>query len=77
MEIHNRAKFHLHSICGSQVKNFKKVSWRWSIHELGHFGGFLGPNSPKYGPIMLKLAPEIVPKERNGVFEKVLVNSNF
>ena len=55
-KIHNRAKFHLHSFCGSQVINFEKVSWQWSIHELGHFWGFLSPNSPKYAPILLKLA---------------------
>ena len=24
----HRAKFHYHNICGSQVINFKKVSWR-------------------------------------------------
>ena len=77
MEIDNRAKFYFHSVCSSQVKNFQKVSWRWSIHELGHFGRFLGPNSPKYCPILMKLAPEVVFKERNRVFQKILTNSNF
>ena len=61
MKIHNRAKFHCHSICDSQVINFR----------------FLGPNSPKYDPILLKLAPQVVLKERNRVFQKVLPNSNF
>ena len=69
MKIHNRAKFHFHSICGSQVINFQKVLWRWSSHELGHFGFFLGPNSPKNGQILAKLAPEVVLKERNTVLK--------
>ena len=34
----------------------------WAI-----FGGFLGPNSPKNGLILVKLAPEVVFKERNRV----------
>ena len=46
MTIHNRVKFHFHSICGSQVINFQKFSWQWSSHELGHFWGVLDPNSP-------------------------------
>ena len=49
MKIYSRGKFYLHSICGSQVINFQKFSWRWSIHELGHFEDFFGPNLPKYG----------------------------
>ena len=28
MKIHNRAKFHLDSVCGSQVINFQKFSWQ-------------------------------------------------
>ena len=47
MEIHNRGKFHLCRICGSQVIKFQIVSWRCSIHEMAHFGGFLSPFSPK------------------------------
>ena len=43
IKIHNRAKFHRYSVCGSQVTNFQKFSWRWSIHELGHFGCGFGP----------------------------------
>ena len=73
LKIHNRTKFQLDSICGSQVTNFQKFSWRWSIHELGHFRGFLGPNSPKSASILAKLAPEVVLKERNTLlkfFEK-------
>ena len=64
-EIHNRAKFHCHSICDCQVINFQMFSWRWSSHELGHFGGFWGPNWPKNDSILLKLAPEVDLKERN------------
>ena len=77
IDIHNRAKFHFHSVCGSQVKNFQNVSWRWTIHELVHFGVFFDPNSPKYDPTLLKLSPEVVPKESNRAFQKVLANSNF
>ena len=69
MKIHNRAKFYLDSICGSQVINFQKFSWRWSIHELSHFRGFLGPNLPKIASILVKLAPEVALKERNTVLK--------
>ena len=75
MKIHNRVKFHLHSIYSSQVINFQKFSWGWIIHELGHFGVFLTPNSPKYGVILLKLAQVVVFKDRNRVLKKVLENS--
>ena len=40
-------------------------------------GGFLGPNSPKYGPILLKFLPEVVLKETKSVFEESLKNLNF
>ena len=43
MKIHNRGKFHLYSICSSQVIKFQMFSWQWSIHKMGNFGGFLGP----------------------------------
>ena len=69
VKIHNRTKFHFHSICDSQVINFQKFSWRWSSHELGHFGGVLGPTSPKNAPILIKFAPEVDLKERNTVLK--------
>ena len=69
MEIHNRAKFHLHSICGCHVINFQMFLWQWSSHELGHFGGNLGRNSLKNASILLKLAPEVDLKERNTVLK--------
>ena len=59
MKIHNRGKFHLYSICGSQVIKFEIVSWRCSIHEMAHFGGFLSPFSPKSCWILLKFGPEV------------------
>ena len=59
MKIHNRAKFHLYSICGSQVIKFQIVSWRCSIHEMAHFGGFLSPFSPKWSSNLLKFGPEV------------------
>ena len=77
MKIHNRAKFHLYTSCDSQVKNLQKFSWQWSIHELGHFGVFLGRNSPKYDSILVKLATELVFKKRNTVLQEVLANSNL
>ena len=69
MKIHNRAKFHLCSICGPQVINFQMFLGPWSSHELGHFGGFLSPNSPKNASILLKLPPEVDLKERNAVLK--------
>ena len=69
MKIHNRAKFHLDSICGSQVINFQMFFGPWSSHELGHFGGIFGPSWPKIAPILLKLAPEVDLKERNTVLK--------
>ena len=44
---------------------------------IGTFLGFWGSNSPKYGLILLKLAPKVVFNERNSVFQKVLANSIF
>ena len=34
-------------------------SWRYSIHEMAPFRGFLGPFSPKYGSSLLKFRPEV------------------
>ena len=34
---------------------------------MAHFEGFLGPNSPKYRPILLKFAPEVVFSKRKTV----------
>ena len=39
-KIHNLANFHLYSICGSQVIDFQKFLWRWSIHEWAILGVF-------------------------------------
>ena len=75
--MYNRGKFHLYSICGCQVIKFEMFSWRCSIHEMAHFGEFLGPNSPKNGQILLKFLPEIVLKDSKTVFEESLKNRNF
>ena len=47
---------------------------KWPI-----FGGgeSLGPNSPKYGPILLKFLPGEVLKDTKTVFEESLKNRNF
>ena len=52
-------------------------SWHCSIHELGHFGGFWGPNSPKYCQIIPKFSPEVVIKETQTVSEEFWKISNF
>ena len=44
----------------------------WAI-----FGGFWALTPPKYYAILLKLAPQVVLKERNRVFQNILANSNF
>ena len=75
--MYNRSKFHLYSICGCQVIKFEMFSWRCSIHEMAHFEGFLGPNSPKYGPILLKFLPEVVLSDTKAVLEESLKNLNF
>ena len=77
MKIHNRVKFHRYRICGCEVINFPMFSWRCIIHEMGHFWGFLGPNSPKYCQIFSKFLPEVVFKETQTVFEEFWKNSNF
>ena len=70
-------KFHLYSISGCEVKKFEMFSWRWSIHEMTHFLVFLGPKSPKCGPVLLKFAPQLLPKESKTLFEEFFENSNF
>ena len=42
-----------------------------------HFWRLLSPNSPKYDPILLEFAPELVFKESKTLFEKFFKNSNF
>ena len=46
---------------------------------MAHFWGgeSLGPNSPKYGPILLKFLPGEVLKDTKTVFEESLKNRNF
>ena len=44
--------------------------WQWSIHEMVLFGGFLGPNSPKYCHILPKFLLEVVFNESQTVFEE-------
>ena len=70
MVIHNRGKFHQHSICGSQVINFQMFSWQCSIHEMAPFWGFLGPFSPKYGSNQLKFEVEVVYHKTKTVYEQ-------
>ena len=44
---------------------------------MAHFWGFLGPNYPKYGLILLKFLPEVVLKEIKSVFEESSKKLNF
>ena len=78
MVIHNRGKFHLHTISGSKVINFQIVSWRCSSHQMGHFWGLVGPFSPKYCSNLLKFGPEVVHHETKSVCEQCfkIVNLN-
>ena len=57
--IHSPGKFHEDSICGFKVIKFQMFLWRCSSHEMGPFGGFLGPFFPKYGCNLLKFGPEV------------------
>ena len=76
--MYNPGKFHLYSVCGCQVIKFEMFSWRCSIHEMAHFWGFLDPNSPKYGQILLKFLPDVVVLANiKRVFEESLKNQNF
>ena len=60
MVIHNGSKFHQNSICGSKFMNFEMFLWRCSSLEMGLFGGFLGPFSPKSDLNLLKFGPEVI-----------------
>ena len=72
MKIHNLCKIHEYNICGCQVISFQNFSYRFSIHEMVLFGGFLGPNSPKYCPILMNISPEVLFKEKkNGIFKNL------
>ena len=64
IEIYIRDKFHLYTICCSQVINVQMIWWWCSTQEMDHFGGFLGPFSPKYGWILVKVWPEVVYKKK-------------
>ena len=75
--MHNRDKFHRYSICGWKVKKFKMFSGQCSIQEMAHCWAFLGPNSPKYGPIFLKFAPQLVLMGSKTLFEDFFENENF
>ena len=73
----NRGNFHLYNISGCKVKKFEMFSWRWSIHEIAHFWAFLGPNSPKSDPILLKFAPQLVFMESKTLSEESFENPDF
>ena len=68
IKTYNLGKFHEYSFCGCQVIDFQSFSYRFSIHEMSLLGGFLGPNLPKYCPILMQVSPEVVFKEKKGMF---------
>ena len=77
MKTHNRGKFHQYSVCGFQVKNFQNFAYRFRIHEMALFGRFLGPRSPKYGPNLLKLSPEVVLQQKKNTVRKSFEGFEF
>ena len=76
--IYSTGKFHKNRICGCEIKNFQSLLYWFSIHEWnGSFLGFLGPYSPKYCLILLKMWPEVVSINKKTVFEKSFKILNF
>ena len=63
MEIHNRAKFHLHSICGCQVICLQSFSYQQSGAFWAAFGWFFMYYDPKSSPICTKFWPEMQCRE--------------
>ena len=57
MKIHNRAKFHFHSICGSQVINLQSFSYQQKGGFWPAFGLFFMDYNPKSSRICTKLSP--------------------
>ena len=74
MKTYNCGKFHLYSICFSQVINFQMFLWCCSIHEMDPFREVLGPFSSKYSPIWLKFWP-VVDKDKD--MTKTLCEQSF
>ena len=81
-KIYNRGRFRLYRICVCEVINLEMLSWRWSSPGMVHFFSFWGegrgaPNSPKYDPILLKFALELVFKKSKTWLENFFKISNF
>ena len=57
MKIHNRAKFHCHSICGSQVICSQSFSYQKKGGFMAAFGWFLVYYNPKSSLICTKFSP--------------------
>ena len=55
------------------LKCFAAMEHPWNVPFLS----ILGPNSPKYGPTLLKFAPQLLIKESKRLFQKIVENSNF
>ena len=68
IKIPNRGKFYEYSILDSQIINFQRFSYRFSIYKMPLFGEVLSPNSPKYCQILLQFSPQVVFKETETVF---------
>ena len=57
MKIHNRAKFHCHSICGSQVICSQSFSYQKKVGFMAAFGWFFVYYNPKSSLICTKFSP--------------------
>ena len=57
MKIHNRGKFHQHSICGCQVSNFQMFSQKQKVEFQTSSRWLFDHNSPKCCQIQLKFGP--------------------
>ena len=64
MEINNRGKFHIYSICGCEVIHYCEVEVIQMFFAMEYLeeGGCLGPNSLEYCLILLKFLPGVVTK---------------
>ena len=77
MKIHNRGKLHGYRVSSCQVINFQIFWYQFSIYKTILFGGFFGPNSPKYCPILMKFSPEVLFKERKSVNLRIFKKFKF
>ena len=76
-KIYTCSKFFQYSICDFEIKNVQNILYWFSIHKMDPFKDFLGPYSPKYCLILLKIWPEVATNKTNTMFEKSFKMLNF